>query len=107
MMISLLLFLLILLEDCFSSLKLPVEILGSFRGTCFIILLVLIIKPEEFSLLSDFGFTFLTQEIHLPDCCVLGGDLSIYQTALTYSSLYLRRFLYYRAFLQLQCYKSA
>lgn len=84
--------------------KLLVEILGSFRGICFIMHVVLIIKPAEFSLLSDFSFTFLTQEIHLPGYWVLGGDLNIYQTTLTYSSPYMRRLLYYQPSLQLQCY---
>lgn len=51
-----------------SDMKLLMEILGSFRSTCFIIHIVLIIKPAVFSLLSDFSFTFLTQEIHLPGC---------------------------------------
>jgi len=59
--------------------KLLVELLGSFRGICFIILIVLVIKPAEFSLLSDFSFTFLSQEIHLPGYWVLGGDLNVYQ----------------------------
>lgn len=67
--------------------KLLVKILGFFTGTCFMIHIVLIIKPVEFSLLSDFSFTFLTQEIHLLRYWALGGDLNIHQITVTNSSL--------------------